>query len=373
LKGEDLVNHLPSHLPALLRQLNLQPADPHWSKHISADDFEHATAAHSAASGDGGGGDGGGGGGGSGGGSDGDSGGGGGGGGTKSNRWFVRRFVQQLKWQKRNYYRVEFPCAAEEVQYILQRLREIAIGVELPPTQGRLGSNKERDTIHRVGQQLKANGSVYILNMTVCKPLPPKQRTDGAHGTGERAAKTLHALWHIEKIIDDTKAGAALTVDYNILVIVASLLAGVGLIENNTVVIVASMLVSPIMGPILATTFGFVLRDRHLSLRYGVLNEILSLVVCVLVGFALGVVCVFGFAQRDPIYLGHDATYHFPTDEMTGRATKRGILVGLAIAIPPVNICSSSQQPQALTLILAECCAILWQVWLRRWSVRVKP
>ena len=37
--------------------------------------------------------------------------------------------------------------------------------------------------------------------------------------------------------------------DFVSLLIIASILAGVGLITNSTVVIVASMLVSPIMGP----------------------------------------------------------------------------------------------------------------------------
>ena len=54
----------------------------------------------------------------------------------------------------------------------------------------------------------------------------------------------------------------------------------------------------------------------------------------IFIGFVLGIICVFGFADGDPIVMGHGATYHFPTDEMTGRATWRGILVGLAIAIP---------------------------------------
>jgi len=113
------------------------------------------------------------------------------------------------------------------------------------------------------------------------------------------------------------------------------MLAGVGLLTNNTVVIVASMLVSPIMGPILATTFGLVLKDRELALRYGVWNEVLSLLLCIVVGFCLGFFAVFALAEGgDPIVLGRGQNYDFPTNEMSGRATWSGILVGLAIAIP---------------------------------------
>ena len=45
------------------------------------------------------------------------------------------------------------------------------------------------------------------------------------------------------------------------LLVLASMIAFMGLIENSTVVLVASMLVSPIMGPILAGIFGSVVGD----------------------------------------------------------------------------------------------------------------
>ena len=51
------------------------------------------------------------------------------------------------------------------------------------------------------------------------------------------------------------------TFDFLMLLMLASMIAFMGLIENNTVVLVASMLVSPIMGPILAGIFGSVVGD----------------------------------------------------------------------------------------------------------------
>ena len=54
------------------------------------------------------------------------------------------------------------------------------------------------------------------------------------------------------------------------------------------------MLVSPLMGPILATTFGFVVKDYPL-LRLGVRNELLALFICILVGMIVGA-CYTPFA-----------------------------------------------------------------------------
>ena len=94
------------------------------------------------------------------------------------------------------------------------------------------------------------------------------------------------------------------------LLVLASMIAFMGLIENNTVVLVASMLVSPIMGPILVGIFGSVigndrwdisnsgesLRANILSClifrmrNQGVKNEMISLAICILIGF-LGGLC----------------------------------------------------------------------------------
>ena len=51
------------------------------------------------------------------------------------------------------------------------------------------------------------------------------------------------------------------------------MIAAVGLVTNSSVTVVASMLVSPLMGPILAVTFGAKIRDLEMVTR-GVRNEL---------------------------------------------------------------------------------------------------
>lgn len=87
-------------------------------------------------------------------------------------------------------------------------------------------------------------------------------------------------------------------------------IAGVGLVENSTVSIVASMLISPLMGPILAGTFGAVIHDRKLQI-IGVRNELLGLFLTVLVGFVIGLI----IGSVDDYY----GTGQWPTPEMISR------------------------------------------------------
>ena len=47
------------------------------------------------------------------------------------------------------------------------------------------------------------------------------------------------------------------------------------------------MLISPLMGPILAGVFGSVIGDRRLR-NQGIFNELVSLGICIVVGFVLG-------------------------------------------------------------------------------------
>ena len=85
------------------------------------------------------------------------------------------------------------------------------------------------------------------------------------------------------------QAGAEFSFDYLLLVILAGIIAFMGLLENSSVVLVASMLVSPIMGenqtnqvtwadhsrpgPILAGIFGGVIGDWSLAWK-GIRHEV---------------------------------------------------------------------------------------------------
>ena len=94
-------------------------------------------------------------------------------------------------------------------------------------------------------------------------------------------------------------------------------IAFLGLIENSSVVLVASMLVSPIMGPILAGTFGVIIGDVDLRNR-GIQHEVISLVICIMIGFVLGMMsCIIGVETY--------GISQWPTPEMVNRGQARSL------------------------------------------------
>lgn len=86
------------------------------------------------------------------------------------------------------------------------------------------------------------------------------------------------------------------------MVTVAGVLAAVGLVTDSSVTVVASMLVSPLMGPILAVTFGFAIRDKGM-IRRGLRNEAVGFLICVIIGMVAGYVDTYSFIYRLPLEL----------------------------------------------------------------------
>jgi len=126
----------------------------------------------------------------------------------------------------------------------------------------------------------------------------------------------------VEQVVESIHESAEMDFDYMTLLIIASVIAGIGLATNNSVAIVASMLVSPIMGPVMACTFGTIVNKWSL-VRLGAVSELLSLLICCIVGFAIGLATMLAGTGGQ-----------WPTNEMRSRGLLEGLAIGLAIAIP---------------------------------------
>ncbi|CAB3367752.1 Hypothetical predicted protein [Cloeon dipterum] len=139
---------------------------------------------------------------------------------------------------------------------------------------------------------------------------------------------SVRARLTVAQVVEQVKSNAELTFDFCMLLLVAGIVAALGLVENSSVILVASMLISPLMGPILAGVFGIVIRDRQLQ-RVGVMNELFGLLMCLVIGFVFGLIII----SIKPHWPGSpDAPW--PTDEMQARGALRSLWVGVLIALP---------------------------------------
>nr|CAD7588085.1 unnamed protein product [Timema genevievae] len=163
---------------------------------------------------------------------------------------------------------------------------------------------------------------------TICSPRSAKMMDDRTTERKEHAKNTawnkfvtsVRARLTVAQVVEGVKANASLTFDFLVLLLVASLVSALGLAYDSTVILVSSMLFSPLIGPVMAGTFGTVIGDRSLQ-KMGVLNELFGLGISLVVGFLYG------------IFMGLTGQGDWPTMEMTSRGEFQGLWVGAVVAI----------------------------------------
>lgn len=194
------------------------------------------------------------------------------------------------------------------------------------------------DTIHMLsefGIGQKEGSSIAIIPCNLYNDRHRlKQEEEQEAASGQSVLKetawnkfigTVRARMNVAKIVDAVKSDASITFDFTVLLIVASILACFGLVENSMLFLAASMLISPLMCPILAATFGAVIKDHKLQ-YWGIANEIIGIFMCIFVGFVFGLItCGLDFAFDNTKVL---------TQEIIMRTNFHSVVVGICIALP---------------------------------------
>ena len=189
------------------------------------------------------------------------------------------------------------------------------------------------DTIHllsKYGIGHKNGSSCVIIPCSVYKDKSHLKKSDEVSPEGPETSWNQHignvrARLNVEKLVHAVKSDATLSFDFIILLIVAGIIASFGLVENSTLILTACMLISPLMMPILAATFGTIIKDHKLQF-WGLWNEIIGIILCIVVGYFFGIiVCITDYIFEIKIEL---------TDEMLSRGTWRSVFVGILIALP---------------------------------------
>ncbi|XP_067124254.1 uncharacterized protein [Centruroides vittatus] len=230
--------------------------------------------------------------------------------------------------EDKNYYHVYFPCEpGVRCDYVLDTLAEREIGMKAKSSLGiipcavfyRDVETEVKTPIYEDEEDSEDAGG------TKAKSDIKKSLKEGIRNMQRQFLKSVTARLTVAQVVEGVRANAMLTFDFMMFTVLASMIAALGLMENSSVVLVASMLISPLMGPILAGTFGAVIQDKSLR-NLGIKTEIVGLVLCLLFGFVFGLICAnfsSKWGQGD-----------WPTTEMASRGQGRSLWVGALIALP---------------------------------------
>ena len=118
----------------------------------------------------------------------------------------------------------------------------------------------------------------------------PVETTLSSDKTTEEKGKTNKGSSTIsrEEIFSRVEKGAQLNQNFFLLTVLSSIVAGIGLLENNIAVIIGAMVIAPLLGPNIAFALGSSLGETRLmwqSLKAIASGIILAILVAIIIGF----------------------------------------------------------------------------------------
>lgn len=128
---------------------------------------------------------------------------------------------------------------------------------------------------------------LMVLSVEATLPRP----SDKDDGNPEPAAKSLERMSR-EEIYHDVVQGANVTRVYVAQVVIATIVAAVGLLRNDNVVIIGAMVIAPLLGPNMSLCLATTLGDLKLaiaSLKANAIGLAVAFVVSLIVGFSFAV------------------------------------------------------------------------------------
>ena len=122
-----------------------------------------------------------------------------------------------------------------------------------------------------------------IVVMPVEAVLPRPQQDEKLNNKKQNVSKSTR-----EELYNQIEKGARLDINFLILTFLSTIVAAIGLLENNVAVIVGAMVIAPLLGPNLALAFATSLGDRDLmldSLKTNLSGVALALLLSMLIGW----------------------------------------------------------------------------------------
>ena len=156
---------------------------------------------------------------------------------------------------------------------------------------------------------------------------------------GARQRMSIHEIFH------SVDSSSHLTFDYLAMTAAAAAIAAAGLVQDSSVTVVASMLLSPLMSPILCLTYGAAVGHGEM-LRRGLRNEAAGVLVALAVGLATGSVLAPFFGPQEwssdlppeawSRLSGSNVTwpYELDSEQILSRGSPQSLVGGTLVAVP---------------------------------------
>ena len=121
---------------------------------------------------------------------------------------------------------------------------------------------------------------ILLIPLDGALPRPSKEETEEA----KRQATTVSR----EELYQEISRGGAINNNFIYMVVLSTIVAAIGLLEDNLAVIIGAMVIAPLLGPNIALSFATALGDRDLAwsaLKTNLTGISLALLITLVIGF----------------------------------------------------------------------------------------
>ena len=130
---------------------------------------------------------------------------------------------------------------------------------------------------------LGSTENVRIVVMPVEAVLPRPKQDEKSNNNKKTTSKSTR-----EELYNQIEKGARLDINFLVLTFLSTIVAAIGLLENNVAVIIGAMVIAPLLGPNIALALATTLGDRALmlgSLKTNLAGVLLALIISMAIGW----------------------------------------------------------------------------------------
>lgn len=154
-----------------------------------------------------------------------------------------------------------------------------------------------------------------------------------------------------EELYTEIAKGAVLDRNYLLLVVLSTIVATIGLVEDNVAVVIGAMVIAPLLGPIIAFAFATSLGDRHLASR-SLGTGLAGLGLAMLLGLAIGLIWPVGPASAEILSRTDVGLDSVALALASGAAAVLSLTTGLSSALVGVMVAVALLPPTAVVGLL---------------------
>lgn len=146
-------------------------------------------------------------------------------------------------------------------------------------------AEKQQVVLDAIQQALTASQDWRIVMHPVDAVLPREETKDDKKETTKKYSGTRSR----EELYHEIETGARANTNFFWLVIFSTVVATIGLIEDNVAVVIGAMVIAPLLGPNIALAFGAAIGDKVLILR-SLFTNASGMVLALLLAYSIGLI-----------------------------------------------------------------------------------